>query len=393
MWLVATRVDTVGKHGSTPKLSWGGLQGFFCQAFIYKGERDPVLALRWIEEMEMVFGKLAGGCLELVESERGEKGSEMLRRMTWERVCEEVYSAVLPSGGNQEDGRGVLRLEQGNSSVQDYTTRFYREGPFHWGVCSNRRAKGGAEPASFRRLSLLPKRFERENNRQMTERSGVRDVGKDQSAPLGEGSFLELSLEGTKPSTRTCGKCQQFHQGECCTGPPTCYRCGQPGHLSRDCGKGKSCYQCGAMTIREKHQRPEEGEIAGKDDRRESTGPGRSRAFRMTAEEAEEAPDVVTGMRLVYGICCRFRKDKLEVKDVKVVCEYPEVFQEDLVSLPPDREIEFRIDLVPGATPIAKAPYRLAPSELKEMLAQLQELLDKGFIRPSTSPGERPCCS
>ncbi|KAJ9545007.1 hypothetical protein OSB04_024714 [Centaurea solstitialis] len=52
------------------------------------------------------------------------------------------------------------------------------------------------------------------------------------------------------------------------------------------------------------------------------------------------------------------------------------------LSLPPDREIEFRIDLVPGATPIAKAPYRLAPSELKEMLAQQQELLDKGFIRP-----------
>ncbi|KAJ9552777.1 hypothetical protein OSB04_016822 [Centaurea solstitialis] len=83
-------------------------------------------------------------------------------------------------------------------------------------------------------------------------------------------------------------------------------------------------------------------------------------------------------------------RDKLEVKDVEVVCDYPEVFPEDLVSLPPDREIEFRIDLVPGATPIAKAPYRLAPSELKEMLAQLQELLDKGFIRPSTSPWGAP---
>ncbi|KAJ9557826.1 hypothetical protein OSB04_012440 [Centaurea solstitialis] len=83
-------------------------------------------------------------------------------------------------------------------------------------------------------------------------------------------------------------------------------------------------------------------------------------------------------------------RDKLEVKDVKVVCDYPEVFSEDLVSLPPDREIEFWIDLVPAATPIAKAPYRLAPSELKEMLAQLQELLDKGFIRPSTSPWGAP---
>ncbi|KAJ9544923.1 hypothetical protein OSB04_024630 [Centaurea solstitialis] len=83
-------------------------------------------------------------------------------------------------------------------------------------------------------------------------------------------------------------------------------------------------------------------------------------------------------------------KGKLEMKDIEVVCDYPEVFPEDLVSLLPDREIEFRIDLVPGVTPIAKAPYRLAPSELEEMSAQLQELLNKGFICPSTSPWGAP---
>jgi Retroviral aspartyl protease len=83
-------------------------------------------------------------------------------------------------------------------------------------------------------------------------------------------------------------------------------------------------------------------------------------------------------------------KSKLEVRDVEVVRDYPEVFPDDLDSLPPDREIEFRIDLVPGAAPIARAPYRLAPSELKEMMSQLQELLEKGFIRPSTSPWGAP---
>ncbi|KAI3706879.1 hypothetical protein L6452_24918 [Arctium lappa] len=65
--------------------------------------------------------------------------------------------------------------------------------------------------------------------------------------------------------------------------------------------------------------------------------------------------------------------------------EYPEVFPEDLTTLPPDRQVEFRIDLVSGATPIARAPYHLVPAEMKEMMTQLQELLDKGFIRPSTS--------
>nr|GFB48623.1 putative reverse transcriptase domain-containing protein [Tanacetum cinerariifolium] len=55
------------------------------------------------------------------------------------------------------------------------------------------------------------------------------------------------------------------------------------------------------------------------------------------------------------------------VEDVPVICDFPKVFPEDLPGLPPPRQVEFRIDLVPGATPVARAPYRLAPSELKEL--------------------------
>ncbi|TLX69919.1 hypothetical protein E9993_22690, partial [Labilibacter sediminis] len=81
---------------------------------------------------------------------------------------------------------------------------------------------------------------------------------------------------------------------------------------------------------------------------------------------------------------------KKTVKDVPIVKDYPDVFPDDLPGLPPDRQVEFRIDLVPGAAPIARTPYRLAPAEMKEMMGQLQELLDKGFIRPSTSPWGAP---
>ena len=66
--------------------------------------------------------------------------------------------------------------------------------------------------------------------------------------------------------------------------------------------------------------------------------------------------------------------------------EFPDVFLEDLLGLPPDREDEFVIDLVPGTAPISKPPYRMAPLELEELKKQIQELLDKGFIRPSVSP-------
>ena len=87
---------------------------------------------------------------------------------------------------------------------------------------------------------------------------------------------------------------------------------------------------------------------------------------------------------LAYIISTKPEKKKLQ--DVPIVCEYPEVFPEDLPGLPPPRQVEFKIDLVPGAAPIARSPYRLAPSEMKELMNQLQELLDKGFIRPSVSP-------
>nr|GFC31872.1 putative reverse transcriptase domain-containing protein [Tanacetum cinerariifolium] len=66
--------------------------------------------------------------------------------------------------------------------------------------------------------------------------------------------------------------------------------------------------------------------------------------------------------------------------------DFLEVFLEDLPGIPPARPVEFQIDLVPGAVPVARAPYRLAPSEMKELAELLQELSDKGFIRPSSSP-------
>ena len=84
------------------------------------------------------------------------------------------------------------------------------------------------------------------------------------------------------------------------------------------------------------------------------------------------------------------QQGELKLEDIPIVREFPDVFPEDLSGLPPDREIEFSIDLLPGSNPISKAPYRMAPAELRELKAQLQELLDKGFIRPSVSPWGAP---
>ncbi|KAI3786520.1 hypothetical protein L1987_40263 [Smallanthus sonchifolius] len=81
---------------------------------------------------------------------------------------------------------------------------------------------------------------------------------------------------------------------------------------------------------------------------------------------------------------------KKSIQDIPIIRDFPELFPEDLSGLPPVRQVEFRIDLVPGANPVARAPYSLAPSEMQELASQLQELSDKGFIRPSHSPWGAP---
>jgi hypothetical protein len=75
-----------------------------------------------------------------------------------------------------------------------------------------------------------------------------------------------------------------------------------------------------------------------------------------------------------------------EAKKIPVVCEFTDVFPDDLHGLPPDRDVEFRIDLKPRTTLLSRRAYRMPPKELAELKIQLQELLDKGFIQPSSSP-------
>ncbi|GJU17329.1 putative reverse transcriptase domain-containing protein [Tanacetum coccineum] len=84
------------------------------------------------------------------------------------------------------------------------------------------------------------------------------------------------------------------------------------------------------------------------------------------------------------------KSEKKRLEDVPIVKDFPDVFPEDLPGLPQTRQVEFQIDLVPGAAPVARAPYRLAPSKMKELSEQLKELSDKGFIRPSSSPWGAP---
>ncbi|GJS57749.1 hypothetical protein Tco_0652533 [Tanacetum coccineum] len=98
--------------------------------------------------------------------------------------------------------------------------------------------------------------------------------------------------------------------------------------------------------------------------------------------------DCQTGNTPVYDQAHVTEKEKSEkrLEDVPVICDFPKVFLDDLPGLPLSRQVEFKINLVPGAAPVARAPNRLAPSEMKELSEQLKKLLEKGFIPPSSSP-------
>ncbi|GKA79943.1 putative reverse transcriptase domain-containing protein [Tanacetum coccineum] len=102
---------------------------------------------------------------------------------------------------------------------------------------------------------------------------------------------------------------------------------------------------------------------------------------------------VERGCHLFLAHVTENKSKEKQMEDVPVIRDFPEVFPEEFPGLPPPRQVEFRIDLVPGAAPVTRAPYRLAPSETRELSVQLQELLEKGFIRLSSSPWGAPCSS
>jgi hypothetical protein len=77
-------------------------------------------------------------------------------------------------------------------------------------------------------------------------------------------------------------------------------------------------------------------------------------------------------------------------RNIQVVGDFPDVFPEELPGMPPDREVKFIIDLLPGTAPISKSPYRMSVEELKELKKQLMELQEAGYIRPSSSPWGAP---
>ncbi|GJW42402.1 putative reverse transcriptase domain-containing protein [Tanacetum coccineum] len=229
-----------------------------------------------------------------------------------------------------------------------------------------------------------------------------------------------------------CTKCNYHHTGQCA---PKCGNCKRYGHATNDCRvntnnnnnknqKVGACYECG-NTGHIKKNCPKL-KNCGNDN---GNGTTQGKAYALGGRDASPDFNVITGTFLLnnhyatilfdtdadrsfvsttFSALINITPTTLEnyydieladgiiigegkrLEDVPIVKDFPEVFPEDLLGIPPARQVEFQIDLVPGAARVAWAPYRVAPSKMKELAEQLQELSDKGFIRPSSSPRGAP---
>jgi hypothetical protein len=127
--------------------------------------------------------------------------------------------------------------------------------------------------------------------------------------------------------------------------------------------------------------------------RNEATVSCDKRTVKLVSPSEKEIVTKLYLPELEEGACHRLLVDDKEanpIEDIRIVSEFPDVFPEELSGMPPERKVEFAIELIPGTTPISKRAYRVSGPELVELKKQIDKLLEKGYIKPSTSPWAAP---
>ncbi|KAF5464596.1 hypothetical protein F2P56_014665, partial [Juglans regia] len=380
---------------------------------------------------------------------REAKGTEIVNWLHFKQIFLERF---FPSSFREDKAMEFATLVQGTMTVHQYAARFTELSRFATYLIPDEEKKahkfeqGLNEKLYERVVGFQIRNFsEMVNKATVFERTLQRIAAlheqRKRATPTGyhsgvdQGSWKKRNecsssgkrlVQGTQQAYQ-CRICNRIHAGVCRMEAGLCFRCGKPGHYLRD-------YPSQLNSNRPPPPRAE-GTVQGNFQRTTTPAlvfaltpvkaegreglitasyhtsidcfkkevvfrPPKESEFRFTRSKVRLVPPIISAIQIgkllrdgrqgFLGCVVEAPKEELKLEQIPVVSEYPKVFQEDLSRLPPEREVEFAIELVPGTGPLSKAPYRMAPSELVELKEQLQDLLDKGFIRPSVSPWRTP---
>ncbi|KAJ9544811.1 hypothetical protein OSB04_024518 [Centaurea solstitialis] len=387
-----------------------------CNPKEFHGTERAVGLLTWIEGIESVLHiskciegnkveyaacLLQGRALTWWNTQVQTRGREATGQISWEDFKKMLKEEFCPRSEIQKLEAELWHHEMKGNDIRSYITRFHelaklvphlvtpeenRVDRYVWGLSPEIRGNvTAADPKTLQEAVNLATRLTNNAIRsgmfsndkakgkrkveEPTKRQFGRRSGKDRRT-AGNYGVQTQTVEKEKGTYQKCGKCNNQHTGRCII----CLKCGKGGHVDKDCRR-RTCFECGSPN----HYRS----VCPKWNQRPYTNPtqpanqgnrgglARGRAFVIGAEEAKQNPDVVTSF--MAHVVDKEAKEK-QIQDIPVVREFPEVFPEELPGLPPQRHVEFHIDLVPGAAPIAKSPYLIALSEMQELSNQLQEL-------------------
>ncbi|GJW17954.1 putative reverse transcriptase domain-containing protein [Tanacetum coccineum] len=382
-----------------------------CNPKEYDGKEGAVVLTRWIKKMENVqdmsgcsndqkvkytAGSFVGKALTWWNSYIRTLSREDAVSMSWNDFKFMMIQEFYPSHEMQKLKSELWNHAMAGAGHAAYTDRFYelaRLVPYLVTLESRMIERYTGEAVRNGSIKKVKKRGN--VGETSKDKNGRNDNKRTRTGNVFATTVNHVGREnmGTRPK---CTICNSYHapRGPCLT----CFNCNRPGHLAKDC-RGvprnvnhvnarnpivRACYECGstdhvmsACPRLDRAQEPEGNrphQVAANNGVRIPLLDGK--VLRVLGERPEEKT------RLLMSAKANERKQE----EIVVVRDFPEVFPDDLFGLPPIREIEFRIELISGETPVAKSPYRLAPSELEELSGQLKKLQDKGFIRPSLSP-------
>nr|GEZ84835.1 hypothetical protein [Tanacetum cinerariifolium] len=384
---------------------------------------------RWIEKMESVFNisscaienqvkfatcTLLDAALTWWNGQIRTLGPEAYA-MTWEVLKNKMTNKYCPQGEVKKLEIELWNLKVKGNDVPTYTNRFQELTLICTKFVANENEKidkyisglpdsiyGNVRSSKPRTLDetieltndLMDQKLrnyaKRADNKRKADDTSRSNHGHQQQ-PFKKQNVAKVYNMGTgerKPyegSFSKCTKCQRHHNGPC---TQKCNKCNKVGHFARDCRSSSNANVANAQRDIGNAEKNENAPMNPNSNVVTSTFLLNNRYASILFDTGADRSFISTAFSsLIFlaQISVKKEEDKSEgkqLKDVPIVRDFPKVFHEDLPGLPPARPVEFQIDLIPGAAPVARAPYRLAPFEMKELSEQLQELSDKGFIRP-----------